>query len=138
LIADGTVTLEQPVDDLLPELASPAVVRRSPVQSTRPFQQLERSPSASAHLPERPRVPIRFLRARRSTSVRPTASGPPQPQVIPPPDEWMAILADIPLLHQPGEAFVQHRVRHPRRAARALAEQHCPISWRHGSSNRSE
>ena len=31
--------------------------------------------------------------------------GPPQPQRVPPPDEWMAILADIPLLHQPGEAF---------------------------------
>ena len=31
--------------------------------------------------------------------------GPPQPQRVPPPEEWMAILADIPLLHQPGEAF---------------------------------
>ena len=31
--------------------------------------------------------------------------GPPQPQLVPPPDEWMAILGDIPLLHQPGEGF---------------------------------
>ena len=31
--------------------------------------------------------------------------GPPQPQLVPPPDEWMEILGGIPLLHQPGEGF---------------------------------
>jgi CubicO group peptidase (beta-lactamase class C family) len=31
--------------------------------------------------------------------------GPPQPQVVPAPDAWMAILGEIPLLHQPGEGF---------------------------------
>jgi hypothetical protein len=32
--------------------------------------------------------------------------GPPQPQAIPAPDEWMAALSRIPLLHQPGEAWL--------------------------------
>ena len=32
--------------------------------------------------------------------------GPPQPQLVAAPDEWMAALARIPLLHQPGEAWL--------------------------------
>jgi CubicO group peptidase (beta-lactamase class C family) len=32
--------------------------------------------------------------------------GPPQPQLVAPPDEWMATLAGIPLLHQPGEVWL--------------------------------
>ncbi len=32
--------------------------------------------------------------------------GPPQPQMVAAPDEWMAALARIPLLHQPGEAWL--------------------------------
>ena len=32
--------------------------------------------------------------------------GPPQPQLVAPPDEWMAALSRIPLLHQPGEAWL--------------------------------
>jgi CubicO group peptidase (beta-lactamase class C family) len=32
--------------------------------------------------------------------------GPPQPQHVAPPDQWMAALSRIPLLHQPGEAWL--------------------------------
>ncbi len=32
--------------------------------------------------------------------------GPPQPQLVAAPDEWMAALCRIPLLHQPGEAWL--------------------------------
>ena len=32
--------------------------------------------------------------------------GPPQPQLVAAPDEWMAALARIPLLYQPGEAWL--------------------------------
>jgi CubicO group peptidase (beta-lactamase class C family) len=32
--------------------------------------------------------------------------GPPQPQLVAAPDEWMAALSRIPLLHQPGEAWL--------------------------------
>ncbi|MEP4591503.1 MAG: serine hydrolase domain-containing protein, partial [Ilumatobacter sp.] len=31
--------------------------------------------------------------------------GPPRPQAMPAPDEWMSILGTVPLLHQPGEGF---------------------------------
>lgn len=30
-------------------------------------------------------------------------AGPPEPQVPPPPDEWMQRLSTLPLLYQPGE-----------------------------------
>jgi len=32
--------------------------------------------------------------------------GPPQPQFVAPPDEWMAALSRIPLLCQPGDAWL--------------------------------
>src|SRR5258705_530303 len=32
--------------------------------------------------------------------------GPPQPQLVAAPDEWMAALSRIPLLYQPGEAWL--------------------------------
>ena len=32
--------------------------------------------------------------------------GPPQPQLVAAPDEWMAALSRIPLLHQPGDAWL--------------------------------
>ena len=105
-VADGTVTLEQPVDDLLPELASPAVVRSltGPVDETVPaaraitVRQLLTSTNGHGFPSDfsAPVVQLLFDRLHQ---------GPPQPQRVPPPDEWMAILADIPLLHQPGEAF---------------------------------
>ncbi len=31
--------------------------------------------------------------------------GPPNPQRVPPPDEWLAELATVPLLHQPGRGW---------------------------------
>ena len=105
-VADGTVTLEQPVDDLLPELASPVVVRSltGPVDETVPaaraitVRQLLTSTNGHGFPSDfsAPVVQLLFDRLHQ---------GPPQPQRVPPPDEWMAILADIPLLHQPGEGF---------------------------------
>jgi len=32
--------------------------------------------------------------------------GPPQPHLVPTPEEWMAVLSRIPLLHQLGEAWL--------------------------------
>jgi CubicO group peptidase (beta-lactamase class C family) len=105
-VADGTVRLEQPVDDFLPELASPAVLRSltGPVDETVPaaraitLRHLLTSTNGHGFPSDfsAPTVQLLFDRLHQ---------GPPQPQRVPPPDEWMAILADIPLLHQPGEAF---------------------------------
>jgi CubicO group peptidase (beta-lactamase class C family) len=106
LVADGIVRLEQPVDGLLPELASPAVVRSlaGPVDETVPAARAitvrHLLTSTNGHgFPSDFSAPVVQLLFDR------LHQGPPQPQRVPPPDEWMSILADIPLLHQPGESF---------------------------------
>ncbi len=105
-VADGTLRLDQPIDDLLPELASPAVLRSltGPVEETvpaaRPITIRHLLTSTNGHgFPSDFSAPVVQLLFER------LHQGPPQPQLVAPPDEWMAILADIPLLHQPGEAF---------------------------------
>lgn len=105
-VADGTVRLEQPVGDLLPELASPAVVRSltgpldDTVPAARPITVRHLLTSTNGHgFPSDFSAPVAQLLVER------LHQGPPQPQRVPPPDEWMGILAGIPLLHQPGEAF---------------------------------
>ncbi len=105
-VADGTIRLEQPIDDLLPELASPRVLRSltGPVDDTVPAARAitvgHLLTSTNGHgFPSDFSAPVVQLLSDR------LHQGPPQPQQVPPPEEWMAILADIPLLHQPGEAF---------------------------------
>jgi CubicO group peptidase (beta-lactamase class C family) len=105
-VADGTVGLDEPVGDLLPELASPTVVRSltgpldDTVAAVRPITLRHLLTSTNGHgFPSDFSAPVAQLLVER------LHQGPPQPQRVPPPDEWMAILAEIPLLHQPGEAF---------------------------------
>ena len=106
LVADGRLGLDDPVDDLLPELATPRVLREpmAPVDDTvaavRPITVHDLLRSTSGHgFPSDFSAPVVALLMER------LHQGPPQPQTVPPPDEWMAILAEIPLLHQPGEGF---------------------------------
>ena len=105
-VAEGTVRLDEPVDDLLPELASPLVVRSltgpvdEAVPAARAITVRHLLTSTNGHgFPSDFSAPVVQLLFDR------LHQGPPQPQRVPPPDEWMAILGDIPLLHQPGEAF---------------------------------
>ncbi len=107
LVADGRLRLDDPVDELLPELASPRVLREltSPIDdtvaATRSITVQDLLRSTNGHgFPSNfdvRVVPLLFERLHQ---------GPPQPQLVPPPDEWMAILGEIPLLHQPGEGFL--------------------------------
>jgi len=106
LVADGVLALDDPVDDLLPELASPRVVRTltSPVDDTVPADRAitvaDLLRSTNGHgFPSDFAAPAALLLAER------LLQGPPQPQQVLPPDEWMAVLGEIPLLHQPGEGF---------------------------------
>jgi CubicO group peptidase (beta-lactamase class C family) len=106
LVADGTIDLEQPVGDLLPELSSPVVVRSpagSPddtVPAARPITVRHLLTSTNGHgFPSDFSAPVAQLLVER------LLQGPPQPQRVAPPDEWMGILGRIPLLHQPGEGF---------------------------------
>jgi hypothetical protein len=41
-----------------------------------------------------------------ATLIGELKQGPPHPQRLPPADEWMATLAGIPLLHQPGQPWL--------------------------------
>jgi len=105
-VADGGLELEQPIGELLPELAAPVVVRSmtGPVDDTvpavRPITLRHLLTSTNGHgFPSDFSAPVAQLLVER------LLQGPPQPQRVPPPDEWMAILGEIPLLHQPGEGF---------------------------------
>ena len=107
LVEDGTLALDDPVARWLPELASPVVVRTpsSPVDDV---------------VPARRPITVRDLLTFRGghgfpadfslPAVGPLFSelrqGPPAPQQVAAPDEWMRRLAAIPLLHQPGEGWL--------------------------------
>ena len=105
-VADGTLGLDEPVGELLPELATPVVVRSmtGPVDDTvpasRPITLRHLLTSTNGH-----GFPSDFSAPVAQLLVDQLLQGPPQPQRVPPPDEWMAILGGIPLLHQPGEGF---------------------------------
>jgi len=106
LVADGKVAIDEPVDDLLPELAQPQVLRdvMGPIDDTVPVDRsisvgdLLRSTNGHGFPADfsAPVVTMLFERLRQ---------GPPQPQAFPPPAEWMAALSEVPLLHQPGDGF---------------------------------
>ena len=106
LVADGVVALTDPVDDLLPELAAPRVVRTltSPLDDTvaadRPITVEDLLRSTNGH-----GFPSDFSAPAAVALMERLLQGPPQPQRVAPPDEWMATLGAIPLLHQPGDGF---------------------------------
>lgn len=107
LAEEGLLTLDAPVAPWLPELASPVVVRRpdGPVDDVVParrpvtvedlltFRAGWGFPSDFGH----PAVGLLFSEL---------GQGSPQPQGVAAPDDWMAALSRIPLLHQPGEAWL--------------------------------
>jgi CubicO group peptidase (beta-lactamase class C family) len=106
LVEDGRIALDDPVRRWLPELAEPAVVRTpaSPVDdvvpAARPITVSDLLSSCAGYgfasdftLPA----------VQRLFSVQKDGR---EPQSFPPPDEWMAELAKVPLLYQPGEAWL--------------------------------
>ncbi len=106
LVADGHLQLDDPIDAALPELAAPRVLRSmsSPMDDTvaavRQITVRDLLRSTNGHgFPSDFSAPV----VHRLTNE--LLQGPPQPQAVPPPDEWMSILGQIPLLHQPGEGF---------------------------------
>jgi CubicO group peptidase (beta-lactamase class C family) len=107
LVEDGRVGLEDPVEPWLPELASPEVVRTpaSPVDdlvpAARPITVLDLLSSRAGY-----GFPSDFSLPAVGLLFSELKQGPPQPQLVAPPDEWMAALSRIPLLHQPGEAWL--------------------------------
>lgn len=105
LVEDGLLDLDAPVGLLLPELADPRVLRTptsaldDTVACSRPITARHLLGSTSGHgftTVESPVVPLLVERlGQASTDVG----------AVPAPDEWMRLLADIPLIHQPGEGW---------------------------------
>ena len=107
LVEDGLIALEDPVARWLPELASPVVLRTPAgpvddvVPAVRPITVFDLLTfRAGWGFPSDfslPAVGLLFSELKQ---------GPPQPQLVAAPDEWMAALSRIPLLHQPGEVWL--------------------------------
>jgi CubicO group peptidase (beta-lactamase class C family) len=106
LIADGHIGLDDPIDHVLPELAAPRVLRTltAPIDDTvatnRSITVRDLLRSTNGH-----GFPSDFSAPVVALLMNELHQGPPQPQLVPPPDEWMRRLAEVPLLHQPGEGF---------------------------------
>ena len=107
LVEDRRIALEDPVRKWLPELASPAVVRTpaSPVDdvvpAVRPITVADLLTFRAGY-----GFPSDFSLPAVGLLFSELKQGPPQPQLVAAPDEWMAALSRIPLLHQPGEAWL--------------------------------
>ncbi|HXX66973.1 MAG TPA: serine hydrolase domain-containing protein [Polyangiaceae bacterium] len=111
LVEEGKLRLDDPVDRLLPEIAQRRVLRRidSALDDTLPA---ERAITLRDLLTFRMgfgivwgppnATPIQ----RAAEELKLGAFGPPQPQVPPPPDEWMRRFGTLPLMHQPGERWM--------------------------------
>ncbi|HEX6256184.1 MAG TPA: serine hydrolase domain-containing protein [Euzebyales bacterium] len=106
LVDRGVFALDEPVDRWLPELRDPMVLRHPDaavddlVPAARPVTVRHLLAFQGGHgLPADMDVPV------VARLVDDLHQGPPRPQAMAPPDEWMDRLAAIPLLHQPGEGW---------------------------------
>jgi len=111
LVEECRLRLDDPVDDLLPELAD----RRVLVDGGGPMD----GPTVPATRPITVRDVLTFrlgwgmdftagwpqplLEAMNELGL---GSGPPEPQVPPEPDEWLRRLGTLPLLYHPGERWL--------------------------------
>ncbi|MGZ3679814.1 MAG: serine hydrolase domain-containing protein [Ktedonobacterales bacterium] len=110
LVEECTLWLDDPVDELLPELAERQVLKRldGPLDETVPakrpiivrdlltfrmgFGQMMAPPDAYPIL--------------KAASEQHIGMGPPSPSTMPAPDEWLRRLGGLPLMHQPGEQWM--------------------------------
>jgi CubicO group peptidase (beta-lactamase class C family) len=114
LVAEGLLDLDEPVDRLLPELASPRVLRRvdGPLEDT---------VAANRAITVRDLLTFTFgfgmdIEMFAAATPWPVVAaadalhlstiGPPNPDEQPDPDTWIAALGSLPLLAQPGERWL--------------------------------
>ena len=112
LVEDCLLRLDDPVDDLLPELADRRVLAD-------PEGSLDDTVPAARPITVRDLLTFRsglgwdFAATGPQTVMTALAdrglpAGPPAPQQPPAPDEWMRIVGSVPLSHQPGTRWLYH------------------------------
>ncbi|MFD0020496.1 serine hydrolase domain-containing protein [Streptomyces sp. NPDC058382] len=107
LIEDGRIALADPVGPWLPELAAPMVVRTPDgpvddvVPAARPITLLDLLTFRAGY-----GFPSDFSLPAVAPLFDELNQGTPEPQGAAAPDAWMAALSRIPMLHQPGEAWL--------------------------------
>jgi CubicO group peptidase (beta-lactamase class C family) len=107
LVQDGVLDLEDAVETFVPELAGRRVLRQldSRLDDTVPAH---RPMTIEDLLTMRMGFGFVFDSACPAVDEAEAAGlgfGPPDPAAVPPPDEWVARLAPLPLLEQPGTAW---------------------------------
>ncbi|WKD30676.1 serine hydrolase domain-containing protein [Streptomyces xanthophaeus] len=107
LVEDGLLALDVPVARWLPEIAEPTVVRTPSaplddvVAADRPITVADLLTFRAGY-----GFPADFSLPAVAPLFGGLKQGPPRPQEVAEPDVWMAVLGRIPLLHQPGEAWL--------------------------------
>lgn len=114
LIEEGLIGLDEPVDRLLPELTSRRVLREmsGPLDETVPASRAITTRDLLTFTFGFGFVVEMFMAAEpfpivvASDEARLSTIGPPDPDVQPDPDTWIAGLGSLPLLAQPGERWM--------------------------------
>ncbi len=114
LVDEGLLGLDDPVDELLPELASRRVLRRvdGPLDDTVPAgrpitaRDLLTFTFGFGMVTEMFMSPEPFPVVAAADEARLCAFGPPDPDIQPDPDTWMARFGALPLMAQPGERWM--------------------------------
>jgi CubicO group peptidase (beta-lactamase class C family) len=112
LVEECRLRLDEPLDELLPELAGRRVLRSIDA---------ELDDTVPAERPLTLRDLLTFRMGLGAVMAPPDAypiqraagglfipTGPPDPTAAPPPDEWLRRLGELPLVHQPGETWMYH------------------------------
>ncbi|HEY4811573.1 MAG TPA: serine hydrolase domain-containing protein [Solirubrobacteraceae bacterium] len=114
LIEEGLIGLHEPVDRLLPELANRRVLRNmdSPLQDTVPAERAITTRDLLTFTFGFGMALEMFMAATpwpivaADQELRLATLGPPNPEIQPDPDTWIANLGTLPLIAQPGERWL--------------------------------
>jgi CubicO group peptidase (beta-lactamase class C family) len=110
LVEECRLRLDEPVNRLLPELADRKVLKRldGPLDDTVPAKRpitvrdlLTLRMGLGFILEPSSAYPI-----QKAVNEQQLLQGPPKPQTLPAPDEWIRRVAALPLMHQPGEKWM--------------------------------
>lgn len=110
LVEECRLRLDDPIDAFVPELADRRVLTRldGPLDDTVPavrpitLRDLLTMRMGIGHI----MADARAFPVQQAIDALPILKGPPRPQMPPAPDAWIAGVATLPLMHQPGEGWM--------------------------------